>query len=110
MKEYMMELADNLNKDFEEITQEDMERDFEQRNIPMKEKWITHLMSVKNPDIDQLVLRYRTEKISFDDLCREISPIKFDIFGWNTFVKSIKTDLILEDTISERFMDDDIHD
>ena len=28
MKEYMMELADNLNKDFEEITQEDMERDF----------------------------------------------------------------------------------
>lgn len=29
MKEYMMELADNLNKDFEEITQEDMERDLE---------------------------------------------------------------------------------
>lgn len=76
----------------------------------MKEKWIMHLMSVKNPDIDQIILKYRTEKISFDDMCKEINPTKFDIFGWNTFVKSLKIDLILEDTISERFMDDDIHD
>jgi len=73
-------------------------------------KYLDYLKGLNNPKINNILDQYNQKLISLNDLIMMINPVNYDVESYNVFFKSIKMDMILSDEITERFLDDDIHD
>jgi len=75
-----------------------------------KKKYIEFLTNQNDLKINAILDEYNKNLISFDELTDIINPISYNIESYRVFDKSIKMDMLLSDEITERFLDDDIHD
>ena len=75
-----------------------------------KKKYIEFLTNQNDLKINAILDEYNKNLISFDELTDIINPISYNIESYRVFDKSIKMDMMFEDEITERFLDDDIHD
>jgi len=75
-----------------------------------KKKYIEFLTNQNDLKINDILDEYNKNLISFDELTDIINPISYNIESYRVFDKSIKMDMLLSDEITERFLDDDIHD
>ena len=75
-----------------------------------KNKYIQFLTNQNDLKINAILDEYNKNLISFDELTDIINPISYNIESYRVFDKSIKMDMLLSDEITERFLDDDIHD
>jgi len=75
-----------------------------------KNKYIQFLTNQNDLKINDILDEYNKNLISFDELTDIINPISYNIESYRVFDKSIRMDMLLSDEITERFLDDDIHD
>jgi hypothetical protein len=75
-----------------------------------KNKYIQFLTNQNDLKINAILDEYNKNLISFDELTDIINPISYNIESYRVFDKSIRMDIFLSDEITERFLDDDIHD
>jgi hypothetical protein len=75
-----------------------------------KNKYIEFLTNQNDLKINAILDEYNKNLISFDELTDMINPVSYNIESYRVFDKSIKMDMLLSDEITERFLDDEIHD
>lgn len=70
-----------------------------------KNKYIEYLTNLNLEKINFILDQYNKGIISFEELSNTINPVIHDVESYHVFNKSIRLDII-----TERFIDDDIHD
>jgi hypothetical protein len=73
-------------------------------------KYLDLLTGLNDAEIKIILDLYKSNKISFKELIDMINPVIHNVDSYRVFDKSIKMDMMFEDEITERFLDDDIHD